>query len=696
MPAPHIPPETPMRPLSLAVLLALSPAAFAAEGMWTLDNLPREAMKKDFGFDPDQAWLDRAMKSAVRLAGGCSGSFVSDDGLVLTNHHCIVGCVQDLSSKQNDYVNNGFLAQRAEDEKQCPGMELNRLQAVTNVTERIQTATLGLSGKAYNDAKKAEQSKIEAECVGADSKSTRCDIVELYQGGVQHLYKYTRYQDVRLVFTPEYASGFFGGDPDNFNFPRFNLDMGLLRVYQDGKPLAPGEYFPIKRAGAKEGELVMTLGHPGSTQRLLTVDQLETQRDAVLPFRIAFAYELRGLLLQYSSQGAEQARIAQTDLTSVENGLKVRNGMFGTLIAPAVMAAKRKDEQALRDWVASDPARRERYGDPWSDIAAAQPLWRDIYVDYTLVESGTGFLSQQLGWARTLVRGAAERGKDDGQRLREFAEAGLPAVRASLLAEAPLYPEYEKVKLGWSLAKLRERLGVDHPFVRDILGKQSPEALAASIVDGSKLGDRALREQLWDGGAAAVDASTDPAIVLARKIDGYARQLRQRYETEVQAVERRAAEQLAQARFALQGTSVYPDATFSLRLSYGAIRGWQEKGQPVSPYTTFGGLYGRATDFAPFKLAPRWVEAKAALDLNTPFNQVSDNDVIGGNSGSPLINAQGEIVGLVFDGNIHSVGGAYVYDSAMNRTVSVHPAAMLEALDKVYGAQRLLQSLKAH
>lgn len=684
-----------MRPLSLAVLLALSPAAFAAEGMWTLDNLPREAMKKDFGFDPDQAWLDRAMKSAVRLAGGCSGSFVSADGLVLTNHHCVIGCVQDLSSQENDYVNNGFLAARAEDEKQCPGMELNRLQSITNVTERVQTATLGLTGKAYNDAKKAEQSKIESECVGDDSKTTRCDIVELYQGGVQHVYKYTRYQDVRLVFTPEYASGFFGGDPDNFNFPRFNLDMGLLRVYQDGKPLAPGEFFPIKRDGAKEGELVMTLGHPGSTQRLLTVDQLETQRDAVLPFRIAYAYEFRGLLLQYSSQNEEAARIAQTDLTSVENGLKVRNGMFGALIAPAVMQGKRDNEKQLRDWVAADAGRRERYGDPWADIAAAQPVWRDIYIDYTMTEGSLGFLSQQLGWARTLVRAAAERGKDDGQRLREFAEAGLPAVRAGVLAETPLYPEYEKVKLGWSLAKLRERLGVDHPFVRDILGKQSPEALAASIVDGSKLGDRAVREKLWDGGAAAVDASDDPAIVLARKIDGYARQQRQRYETEVQAVERRSAEQLAQARFALQGTSVYPDATFSLRLSYGAIRGWQERGQPVSPFTTFEGLYGRATDFAPFKLAPRWVAAKDQLDLNTKFNQVHDNDIIGGNSGSPLINAQGEIVGLVFDGNIHSVAGAYVYDTTMNRAVSVHPAAMLEALDKVYGAKRLVESLHA-
>ncbi len=683
-----------MRPLSLAVLVALSPSAFAAEGMWTLDNLPREALQQAYGFAPGQAWLDRAMRSAARLAGGCSGSFVSDNGLVLTNHHCVISCVQDLSTPQDDLVNNGFLAANREQEKQCPGMEINRLESVTDVTERIREATLGLSGKAYNDAKKAEQSKIEGECAGRDSTTTRCDIVELYQGGVQHLYKYQRYQDVRLAFAPEYAAGFFGGDPDNFNYPRYNLDMGLLRVYRDGKPIASKDFFPINPAGAQEGELVMTLGHPGTTQRLLTVAQLETQRDTALPFRLLLASEFRGVLLQFSAGSDENARIAQTDLVRLENGIKARTGMHQALLAPGVMDDKRAAEAELQRWVAADAARREQYGDPWSAIADAQRAARDMYVDYVMVEGGLGFQSQQLGWAETLVRGAAERAKPDGQRLREFAEARLPAVRAGLLAKAPLYPHYEKVKLGWSLAKLREKLGVDHPFVRSVLGKQSPEALAAAIVDGSKLGDTKLREALWEGGQAAVDASDDPAIVLVRTIDRTARELRSRYETEVEAIERRNAEHLAQARFALRGTSVYPDATFSLRLSHGVIRGWNEKGQPVAPFTTFAGLYERATDFEPFKLAPRWVEARNKIDLETRFNQVSTNDIIGGNSGSPLINAKGEVVGLAFDGNIHSLGGAFFFDESVNRTVSVHPAAMLAALRSVYGADALVEELQ--
>lgn len=667
----------------------------AAEGMWTLDNLPHESLAKTYGFKPTPAWLDKSMRSSVRLAGGCSGSFVSAQGLVLTNHHCIIGCVEDLSSEKQDLVNKGFLAKNAGEEKQCPGMEVNRLEKTEDVTARMQKALADLSGKAFSDAKKAEQSLIEKECVGDAGDQRRCDIVELYGGGQYHVYQYARYQDVRLVFSPEYASGFFGGDPDNFNFPRYNLDMSLLRVYdRAGKPLVNADWFPINPKGAKEGELVMTLGHPGTTQRQLTMMELETQRDLVLPFRLMFSSEYRGLLLQYSTQSEEKARIAQTELTMVENGIKARTGMFQALLSPSVMQQKREQEDAFRTWVKGNSERVKTYGDPWQTLSDTQIAWRNLYVDYVMVEIGFGAMSQQVNWARTLVRGTTEKAKPDSERLREFSDASLPAVQAGLLAEVPLYPDFERTKLAWSLSKLREKLGVDNPVVKSILGKQSPESLADEIVSNSKLGDPALRKQLWEGGADAVKRSNDPAIKLAYLIDEHARKFRTDYDQNIEPVQKAAANQLAKARFAFKGTQVYPDATFSLRLSHGVIRGWEESGKTIKPFTDIGGLFDRATDFDPFKLADTWVRAQKKLDKKTRFNQVSTNDIVGGNSGSPLINAQGELVGLIFDGNIKSLGGTYFFDESVNRAVSVHPAAMSEALKKVYKADHLVKELK--
>lgn len=679
--------------LACSALIALPTTA--AEGMWTLDNLPYDALKKTYGFAPTQAWMDKSMRSAVRLAGGCSGSFVSAQGLVLTNHHCVIGCVEDLSSEKQDLMNKGFLAKSVSEEKQCPGVEINRLEKMTNVTERMQKTLAGLTGKEFSDAKKAEQSRIEKECVGDAGDQRRCDIVELYGGGQYHVYQYARYQDVRLVFSPEYASGFFGGDPDNFNFPRYNLDMSLLRVYdRDGKPLANTDWFPINPKGAKEGELVMTLGHPGTTQRQLTMMELETQRDLVLPFRLMLASEYRGLLLQYSAQNEEQARIAQTELTMVENGIKARTGMFQALLSPDVMQQKREQENAFRAWVNNDPARAKAYGDPWKILSDTQVAWRNLYVDYVMVELGFGANSQYINWARTLVRGTTEIAKPDNQRLREFADASLPAVQAGLFAESPLYPDFEQMKLAWSLSKLREKLGVDNPVVQDILGKQSPEAIAKNIVSNSKLGNAATRKELWDGGAKAVNRSDDPAIQLARLIDEHARKFRADYDQNIEPVQKAAANQLAKARFAYQGTTVYPDATFSLRLSHGVIGGWEEQGKTIPPYTDFGGLFNRATDFDPFKLADSWVAAKKNLDKKTRFNQVSTNDIVGGNSGSPLINAKGELVGLIFDGNIKSLGGSFFFDESVNRAVSVHSAAITAALKQVYKADHLVEELK--
>ncbi|HSC67302.1 MAG TPA: S46 family peptidase, partial [Cellvibrio sp.] len=428
--------------------------------------------------------------------------------------------------------------------------------------------------------------------------------------------------------------------------------------------------------------------------RQLTMAELETQRDLVLPFRLILASEYRGLLLQYSAQGEEQARIAQSELTSVENGIKARTGMFQALLAPGVMHEKRAQENSFRTWVSSDPARLATYGDPWKTLADAQTAWRNIYLDYVMVETGFGAMSQHVIWARTLVRGTAEKAKPDSERLREFSDASLPAAQAGLFAESPLYPDFERMKLGWSLSKLREKLGVDNPAVKRILGKQSPEALANSIVTNSKLADPAVRKQLWEGGVAAVKNSDDPAIKFAFLIDEYARELRTNFDQNIEPVQKAAANQLARARFAHQGTQVYPDATFSLRLSHGVIRGWDENGKPVKPFTDIGGLFDRATEYDPFKPAASWLSAQKKLSKSTRFNQVSTNDIVGGNSGSPLINAKGELVGLVFDGNIKSLGNTFFFDESVSRTVSVHPASISAALKQVYKADHLVKELK--
>ena len=681
-----------MRLLPLVLSLTTLPA-LAAEGMWTLDNLPTEAMQEAYGFAPDQAWTEQVMKASVRLAGGCSGSFVSPQGLVMTNAHCIIGCVQQLSSAERDLVGNGFVAREPSQELACPGTELNRLEAITDVTDKVQQATAGKTGQAYVDAERAIHAALQADCVGEARDTSRCDIVELYQGGRHHLYRYRRFQDVRLVFSPEYDIAFFGGDPDNFNFPRYNLDMGLLRAYHDGKPAQVRHYFPFDVAGAEDGELVMVTGHPGSTQRLLTVAQLETQRDLAVLARLLHLAELRGLLRRFSAESAENARIARTDLMGVENGYKVLLGRLQALMDPAVFARKREEEEALRRWVAEDPARRQQYEGAWQAIEQAQRTYRDLYARYDLLETGRGFQSDLFTAARRLVRGAAEREKPDAERLPEYAGAALPRLTQLLFAESPTYPEYEVMQLAWSLSKLRERLGADDPLVKAVLGKESPESMARRVVEGTRLGDVAVRRALWEGGAEAVAASEDPMIALAKAVDSAAREVRERYEAEVDAVVEANQAKIARARFARYGTSVYPDATFSLRLSHGVIRGWEEGGRSIPPFTTIAGLFERATGEPPYRLTERWLDAREELDLSTRMNQVSTNDIIGGNSGSPLIDRQARIVGLVFDGNIHSLGGAYWYDERLNRAVSVHPGVMIEALRKVYGAAPLADEM---
>jgi V8-like Glu-specific endopeptidase len=686
-----------MKKISVALFLAMlsGTAALAGEGMWTPDNLPKADVQAKYGFTPDAAWTEHVQKAALRLAGGCSGSFVSPNGLVLTNHHCVNACVQQISTAEKDYIKSGFLAKEEKDEVKCPEIELNRLDRIVDVTERVREATAGKTGEAYSKAEKAVKSEIEKECVGKDGATTRCDVVDLYRGGVYDLYRYHRFQDVRLVFAPELAMAFFGGDPDNFNFPRYDLDMGLLRAYENGKPVRVKDYFPFSENGAAEGEMTVIVGNPGGTDRQLTIAQLEFARDEeLIPYLLLLA-ERRGVLEQFRSESPEHWRVAQSDLFGTENSFKALRGRLEALQDPAVFELKRKQEKELRDFVDADTARKQKYGAAWDEIARAVALNRDIEDRYAYLESGRGFYSRYFEYARLLVRGAAERGKPNAERLREYTDSRLPSVTQKLFSTAPVYPDYEKVKLGWSLAKLREALGTGDALVRQVLGKESPEALAKRLVDGSRLGDPAVRKALWEGGSEAVAKSDDPFIALVRAIDPQARAIRTRYENEIESVIDRNAELIAAARFEKYGTSVYPDATFTQRFSFGEVKGWTEKGAEVAPFTTIGGAFEHATGAYPFALPQSWLDAKPRLDLAQRFNFVSTNDIIGGNSGSPVINRDAEIVGLVFDGNIHSLGGDYWYDERLNRAVSVHSGAILEALRKVYGADHLVEELEA-
>jgi len=672
---------------------AFMATAHAAEGMWTLDNLPLTQLQARYGFVPGQAWLDQVTRASARLAGGCSASFISPQGLVMTNHHCVADCLQQLSSATRDLSAEGYLARDRGAELRCPDTELNRLDAVTDVTDVMNAATAGKQGADFQAAQDATRARLTSECRGADAEGTRCDLVTLYRGGQYQLYKYHRYSDVRLVWAPEEAIGAFGGDPDNFNFPRYTLDVGMLRAYEGGKPAAVPAHFRINPAGPAAGELVFAAGNPGMTERQLTVAQLEALRDELALVSVPGLSELRGVLLQYVRGDAEARRLAMGALEGIENALKVTQGRLAVLLDPALLDRKRQAEQALKAFVAARPALLAQVGDPWADIARAQVVKRQIALEHGLLEGGRAFSTGYFPAARTLVRAAAERTRPDGQRLREFSQTSLPQVEQRLLSPSPTYPAYEQARLAWSLNRLRSLLGPDDALVRQVLGTKSPEQRAQELVSGTRLGDPAERLRLWNGGAAAVEASDDPFIQLARALDPAARALRGRWEAEVLAPEREAAQRIARASFAQTGTDAYPDATFSLRLSYGDVQGWVEKGRPVPPFTDFGGLYARATGADPYALPPSWLAARPRLDPAQPMNFVATLDTVGGSSGSPVINRQGEIVGLLFDGNLASLGDSYHYDESVNRSVSVHIGAIVQALKVVYPGQVLLDEM---
>ena len=643
------------RPLRLAATVTASLAALglgaaltfapgtpvqAEEGMWTFDNFPIDKVNAQYGTNIDQAWLDRVRLASVRIQG-CSASFVSGEGLILTNHHCVVSCVQELSTAENDYVQDGWMTASREEEKTCPGQTADVLMEIVDVTDRVLAAGQGLEGQAFTQARTAEIRAIQAEACGGDDKMN-CQVISFYRGGQYALYKFRRYDDVRLVFAPEFQAAFFGGDPDNFNFPRYALDAAFLRAYEDGQPAVTPNHLTWNPNAPTEGEVTFVSGNPGSTQRLLTVSQLERLRDQQLPLQLIQGSELRGRLLNYAATDEETKRVSVDTIFGLENSFKVWFGQQQALLDPAFMATKRQEEAELRAAVAADPALAQRIGDPWAELEAVDAVARDLFLPYYQLESRAGGGSTLYAIGRAIARAGISR-TAPGSTITEAQLAGF-ADRVG--AEIPIYEGIEEIQLTFWLSKPREYLTVDDPLLALIIANNA-NALAAATA--------------WEEGVTVPTAQ--------------------------------AAERIAQARFAVYGTDQYPDATFSLRLSYGQVKGWSYRGVDVPPFTYMGGLFDRATGSEPFNAAPRFLAARDRINPNTVYDFVSTNDIIGGNSGSPVINAKGEVIGAAFDGNIHSLGGAFGYDGNLNRTVTVSTAAITEALRVVYGQPALLREL---
>jgi peptidase S46-like protein len=668
--------------------------ARADEGMWTFDNPPFKLLQQKYGFTPTQAWLDHLRLSCVRLNDGGSGSFVSPHGLLLTNHHVARGQLQKNSTKEHDYIRDGFYAATPEAEMKSPDLEVNVLESMENVTPRVNAALQGAKTPEAEFAKrKAVIADIERESL--QKTGLRSDVVTLYQGGEYWLYRYRKYTDVRLVFAPEEQAAFFGGDPDNFTYPRHDIDMALFRVYDNGKPIDSKDYLKWNPLGAKDEELVFVAGHPGSTSRMDTLAQLEVERDVATPSLIRLFKHRIEVLRKYSALGPEQAREAGSDIFGMENSLKAYEGRLKGLLDKNVWDSKRKDEAAFRAAVMANPQWKAAYGGAWEQIALAEKKSATRLKERWFHSTG----SDLIGLANEIVQYVAEIKKPDAQRLPGFHEAQLESLRYEMFSPAPLYPGLEIARISGQLDQDLAEMGPNDPFLKIFLNGRSPKEVAETLVKGSKLADPELRKKLVEGGEAAVAASNDPMIVLARKLDPMRREFNTWIEDNVQSVEQRAGEQIGKARFAAFGKGAYPDATFTLRLSYGQVKGYPMNGTQAPSKTTFYGLYDRAQSFdfrGPWYLPSRYKEGKDKLDLSTPLDFVTTNDIIGGNSGSPVVNRAGEIVGLVFDGNIESLVGDFVYEGETNRTVAVHTAAMTEVLKKLYNTPALVNELGVH
>ena len=673
-----------------ATLLTFAPAR-ADEGMWTFDNPPLKLLQERYHFTPTKEWLDHVRLSCVRLNDGGSGSFVSAHGLLLTNHHVARGQLQKNSTPEHDYIRDGFYAAAPDQEMKSPDLEVNVLVSMEDVTARV-AAAVAKAGKPEQqfEARRAVTAEIERE--SQQKTGLRSDVITLYQGGEYWLYRYKKYTDVRLVFAPEEQTAFFGGDPDNFTYPRYDLDMALFRVYENGKPLETKDYLKWNAKGPADGDLTFVVGNPGSTQRQDTMAQLEVTRDLVLPTTIKVLNHRMDVLRKYSAQGPEQARQAATLIFGLANSLKADEGRVAGLRDKNVMDKKAREEADFKAKVMANAQWKAAYGNAWGEIADAEQKASAKFRD----QAYTSLDSQLASLALNIVQYVAEVKKPDGERLPGFHDAQLDSLRFRMFSPAPIYPGLEIARLTGALEMDVAELGANQQLLAEVLGGRSPQDAARYLVNGTKMADPAFRKQLVEGGQAAVAASTDPMIVMARKIDPIKRVTLHWLENNVISVEERAGEQLGKARFAAYGKSTYPDANFTLRLSYGSVKGYPMNGTEAPYKTTFFGLYGRANDFdfkPPFNLAKKVSAAREKIDLTTPLDFVTTNDIIGGNSGSPVINRAGEIVGLVFDGNIESLVGDYVFDETANRTVAVHTAGMTAALEKIYNVPAIVREL---
>lgn len=681
-----------------ALLFTMS-ESLADEGMWLYTAPPLERLKQKYQFEPTKPWLEHLQKASVRFNTGGSGSFVSADGLVITNHHVGSDTLDKLGDEQHNYLRDGFYAKTRAEELKCHDLELNVLMSIEDVTATVNAAVKpGLKPEQSSAARTAAIATIEKE--SKDKTGLRSDVVTLYQGGAYHLYRYKRYDDVRLVFAPEQQAAFFGGDPDNFEYPRFNLDVCIFRIYENGQPAAPPAFLKWSANGPAPGELVFVSGHPGATARQITIAELEDQRNRIIPSLLEMYYRREALLISFGARSNENLRRSNDDLHGVQNNRKRYDGYMAALLDPEITNTLKEREAKVRAALKSGDAKTafERVATAQTAQAKAGRLFQYYESERTLGKSyraPRGFAGTLFKYARLLVRAGDERPKPNGERFEEFRDSGRESFELDLFSEQPIYDDYETLRLTDSLTDLVTEFGVDDAIVKTVLAGKSPLARAQELIAGTKVKEVAFRKQMYEGGKAALATAKDPMLDLARAVDFTARTARKIYQDEGEA-KQQAYAQIAAARFAAEGAANPPDATFTLRLSYGAVEGYEENGKQVAPFTNYSGLYQRAAEHdnkEPFNLPPRWIERKDRIKMDTPYNFVCTADIIGGSSGSPVVNKAGEFVGIIFDGNIQSLALDIIYTDKQARAVSTHSAAIIEALRNVYDAGALADEL---